>query len=84
MILKSLSIPELNFSESWEIGRTKINRLSSFDRYMTLFWLLGPFIYLIERDPADLWLTSICFIFLVRCIKKKIGIGPLKFGLKVH
>jgi O-antigen ligase len=38
---------------------------------MTLFWLLGPFIYLIERDPADLWLTLICFIFLARCIKRK-------------
>ena len=23
---------------------------------MTFFWLIGPFIYLIERDPADLWL----------------------------
>ena len=71
MILKSLSIPELNFSESWKIGWEKINRFSSFDKYMTLFWLLGPFIYLIERDPADLWLTSIGFIFLVRCVKRK-------------
>ena len=38
---------------------------------MTIFWFLGPFIYLIERDPADLWLTLICIIFLFRCIKKK-------------
>ena len=71
MILKYLSIPELNFSESWKIGWEKINRLSNFDKYMSLFWLLGPFIYLVERDPADLWLTSICLIFLVRCIKRK-------------
>ena len=55
MILKYLSIPELNFSESWEIGWNKINLLSKFDKYMTFFWLLGPFIYLIERDPAVLW-----------------------------
>ena len=71
MILRYLSIPELNFSESWRIGWRKINHSSRFDKYMTLFWFLGPFIYLIERDPADLWLTSICFIFLARCIKKK-------------
>ena len=71
MILKSLSIPELNFSESWKIGWEKINCLNKFDKYMTFFWFLGPFIYLIERDPADLWLTSISLIFLARCIKRK-------------
>ena len=71
MILKHLSIPELNFSESWAFGWKKINRLSKFDKYMTLFWFLGPFIYLIERDPADLWLTLICLFFLARCIKRK-------------
>jgi hypothetical protein len=70
-MLKQLSIPELNFSESCKIGWDKINSLSKLDKYMTLFWFLGPFIYLIERDPADLWLTIICFTFLARCIKKK-------------
>ncbi|MDB3914661.1 O-antigen ligase family protein [Alphaproteobacteria bacterium] len=71
MLLKYISIPELNFSKSWEVGWKKINRLSKIDKYITLFWLLGPFIYLIERDPADLWLTSISLIFLYRCLKKK-------------
>ena len=71
MILKYLSILELNFSESWRIGWHKINCLSKTDKYMTLFWFLGPFIYLIERDPADLWLTIICIFFLARCIKFK-------------
>ena len=71
MILKHLSIPELNFYESWKIGWEKINNLSKTDRYMTLFWFLGPFIYLIERDPADLWLTLICLIFIARCFKQK-------------
>ena len=70
-MLKQLSIPELNFSESWKIGWNKINSLSKLDKYLTLFWFLGPFIYLIERDPADLWLTLICFIFLARCFKRK-------------
>ena len=71
MFLKLLSISELNFSKSWENGLIKIKALSKFDKYMTIFWLLGPFIYLIERDPADLWLTSIGIIFLIRCFKKK-------------
>ena len=70
-MLKFLSITELNFSESWKIGWKKINFLSNFEKYMTIFWLLGPFIYLIERDPADLWLTLISIIFIIRCIKKK-------------
>ena len=71
MIFKYISIPELNFSKSWEDGSNKIKGLNSFEKIMTIFWLLGPFIYLIERDPADLWLTLISVIFLLRCIKQK-------------
>ena len=71
MFLNYISIPELNFSKSWEDGLNKIKNLNSFDKFLTIFWLLGPFIYLIERDPADLWLTMIGLFFLVRCIKKK-------------
>ena len=71
MILKYISIAELNFSKGWEDGSKKIKSLNSFEKIMTIFWLLGPFIYLIERDPADLWLTLISMIFLLRCIKKK-------------
>ena len=71
MILKFFSIPELNLAKSWDTGLNKIKALNKFDRYMTIFWLLGPFIYLIERDPADLWLSIICIVFLFRCIKEK-------------
>ena len=71
MILRYISIPELNFSKSWEDSSNKIKSLNSFEKTITIFWLLGPFIYLIERDPADLWLTLISLIFLLRCIKKK-------------
>jgi len=70
-ILKFISIPELDFSNSWKSGFYKIQLLSKFDRYMTIFWFLGPFIYLIERDPADLWLTIISLVFLIRCFIKK-------------
>ncbi len=71
MILKYISISELNFSESWEKGWKKLKALNTLDKYLTIFWLLGPIIYLIERDPADLWLSFICLIFLFRCYKLK-------------
>ena len=68
MPLKILSTPELNFSSSWESGWKKIKNLNNFEKIMTIFWFLGPFIYLIERDPADLWLSLIGLVFLIRCI----------------
>ena len=71
MSLKYISISELHFSESWERGLKKIKSLNNLDKYFTIFWLMGPFIYLIERDPADLWLTSISLMFLARCFKRK-------------
>ena len=70
MILQLISISELDFHKSWSIGWNKVKNLNKFDKIMTVFWFLGPFIYLIERDPADLWLTLISLIFLVRCIKR--------------
>ena len=71
MFLKNLSITELNFASSWTDGLTKIRAMSGFEKTMTIFWLLGPFIYLIERDPADFWLSFIGLVFLIRCIRKK-------------
>ena len=71
MSLKLLSIPELDFYSSWNNSLNKIKKMSGFDKAMTIFWLLGPFIYLIERDPADLWLSLISLIFLIRCFRKK-------------
>ena len=44
---------------------------NNFDRAMYIFWLLGPFILLIERSPADLWLSTIAITFLGRSIFKK-------------
>ena len=71
MFLKLLSVSELNLNSSWNNGWIKIKNMSGFDKTMTIFWLLGPFIYLIERDPADLWLSLISLIFLIRCLRKK-------------
>ena len=71
MSLKYFSIPEIDFSKSWKTGFNKIKCLNKFDKWMTIFWLIGPFIFLIERDPADLWLSLICIIFIIRCTQQK-------------
>ena len=71
MFLKFFSTSELDFHTAYKNGFNKFKKLSQFDKYMTFFWLLGPFIYLIERSPADIWLSLIGVIFLLRCVKKK-------------
>jgi O-antigen ligase len=38
-----------------------------------IFWLLGPFILLIERSPADIWLSFLAIAFVVRSIFKRDG-----------
>ena len=48
-----------------------IKGLPKWERGVHIFWLLGPFILLIERSPADLWLSLVAIIFVVRTIIKK-------------
>ena len=62
---------EFDFKKGFFSGVKKIKELPKFHKFMTYLWILGPFIYLIERDPADLWLTSISIAFLFRCYIKK-------------
>ena len=59
MVLKYISIPELNLAESWDTGLNKIKALNKFDRFMTIFWLLGHFIYLIEKLTINMTLFKI-------------------------
>ena len=71
MFLKYLSIKEFNLEKSCHIGFEKISKLTKFEKLMTIFWIFGPFIYLIERDPADVWLTLISITFICRCLVRK-------------
>ncbi len=71
MILKIFSIDELNFENGYKNGLLKIKSLPIFDKSMIIFWLLGPLIYLIERSPADIWLSILAIIFLGRSFVKK-------------
>ena len=52
-------------------GKQAIAELSKSDRFFHIFWLLGPFILLIERSPADAWLTILALGFVVRVIIKR-------------
>ena len=45
-----------------------LQSLTVWERAMHVFWLLGPFILLIERSPADLWLSVIALTFAGRSI----------------
>ena len=71
MFLNLLSVEYLNFSVSWRNGSKKIRSLPFFEKLMIIFWLLGPFVYLIERSPADIWLSVLAIVFLGRSIIKK-------------
>jgi len=41
------------------------------ERLIHLFWLLGPFILLVERTPADIWLSLIAIAFVVRSVVRR-------------
>ena len=50
-----------------------LQSLTGWERAMHVFWLLGPFILLIERSPADLWLSVIALTFAGRSIARREG-----------
>lgn len=41
---------------------------SKIDRVFLIFWWLGPFLLLVERTPADFWVTIISLGFVVRTV----------------
>lgn len=52
-------------------SKKALDELPLWERYFTFFWLLGPFFLLIERSPADAWLTIVAITFVVRAILKR-------------
>ena len=47
-----------------------------------IFWLLGPFFLLIERSPADIWLSILAIAFVIRSICKCDGAWLKTFWVK--
>ena len=49
-------------------AKTAFRELPRWEKPFHIFWFLGPLILLIERSPADLWLTVLALTFFVRSI----------------
>ncbi|MDA9022811.1 O-antigen ligase family protein [Alphaproteobacteria bacterium] len=50
-----------------------LRQMSPLERAFHLFWLAGPFIMLVERTPADVWLSVLSLAFVVRSIVNRDG-----------
>lgn len=65
-----------------ESGKTAILERSYSERFFLIFWLLGPFILLIERSPADIWLTVLSLAFACRAISCRDGLWLRHFWVR--
>ena len=54
-------------------ARDALQDLPVWERGFHIFWLLGPLILLIERTPADIWLSLIAVSFTIKSIVKRDG-----------
>jgi len=65
------------FKDIWTGLCNALAAMPRWEKGFHIFWLLGPFILLIERSPADIWLSILAVAFVVRSIMKRDG-GWLK------
>ena len=54
-------------------ARTALADLPKWEKPFHIFWLSGPFILLIERSPADAWLSILALAFAVRSLCRRDG-----------
>ena len=54
-------------------ARIALNELPKWEKPFHIFWLLGPFFLLIERSPADAWLSILALSFAVRSLCQRNG-----------
>ena len=54
-------------------ARTALKELPKWEKPFHIFWLLGPFFLLIERSPADAWLSILALAFAVRSLCQRDG-----------
>ena len=69
----TISVMRAYLCEMLDNARAAIAELPKWERPVHLFWLAGPFILLIERSPADIWLTLLALVFAVRAIVLREG-----------
>jgi len=65
------------FKDIWTGLCNALAAMPRWEKGFHIFWLFGPFILLIERSPADIWLSILAVAFVVRSIMKRDG-GWLK------
>ena len=57
-----------HWSDMLSDAKAALSELPRWERPVHLFWLAGPFILLIERSPADFWLSLLAVIFAIRAL----------------
>ena len=57
--------------EFWRDAVSALQEMTPPNRWFHVFWLLGPLFMLIERSPADAWITICGLVFLVRAVIKR-------------
>lgn len=55
----------------WLDASAALAEMSKASRWFHVFWLMGPLILLIERSPADVWLTLCALVFVARAVLKR-------------
>ena len=58
------------FKDIWTGSGNALAAMPRWEKGFHIFWLLGPFILLIERSPADIWVSILALTFVVRSIIK--------------
>ncbi len=48
-----------------------LSEMSVVERALHYFWLMGPLIFLIERSPADIWITFFGLAFIFKTIRSR-------------
>ena len=59
------------FKNIWTNLSIALAAMPRWEMGLHIFWLLGPFILLIERSPADIWLSILAIAFIVRSVMKR-------------
>lgn len=62
--------------------KNALAEMLKWERGAHIFWLLGPFILLIERSPANVWLSVLSIAFVTRAVLKRDGTWLQVFWVK--
>ena len=75
MANSKISMPEMTLVgyglRYFQDAKAALAEMPKASRWFHIFWLLGPLILLIERSPADAWLTICALTFVVRAIVRR-------------